>query len=87
MFQSLRQSLLHTSVMLGVFTILTHYRRYTPKNWQGWGLVFLVVVDLFAAGIRVNITASEEFFTDRPPIVQTCRTIHWGWPASSSGES
>ena len=70
MFQSLRHSLLQATVMLVAFTMLAHYHRCSPKRWQGWGVVFLVSADLLSAGIRVNVTASEEFFTDRPPLVQ-----------------
>ncbi len=71
MIQSVRQSLLHASVMLFVFTLLLHYRYLTPRNWQSWGVAFLVAADLLSAGVRINITAPTDFFTDRPPSVQT----------------
>ena len=71
--ESLQQSFLHSAAVLIVLTLLYQFRRLQPQPWQHVLIAALVIVDLLAAGTRINPSAPEELFTSIPPVVETIR--------------
>ena len=72
-FNGLRRSFIHASAMLLGVTLLYHSRLLSKKQWQYWGFAGLLILDLLSAGVQINVYASEEFFTEIPPVVQTVK--------------
>ncbi|MCP4373417.1 MAG: YfhO family protein [Deltaproteobacteria bacterium] len=70
---SLKFSFLHAFSIWLLVTLLYQYRRLKRRAWQHWLLACILIIDLFAAGKRVNPTAPEQLFTDVPPVVWIVR--------------
>lgn len=71
--QGLQSSFIHATVLWLALVLLYHYRQLKKSRWQHWIVAGIILVDLLAAGRRINPSAPEEFFTKVPASIETIR--------------
>lgn len=73
MHEGIFRSFLHTTLIVGILTLIYILRRKRPTWWQGWCVAGTLLLDLFVAGQNINSYAPRTLFTEIPDAVPFVR--------------